>query len=114
MERIVRNNDKKNQTVERISLTIAIEQSLRHEGEVLAAPDVAVIHRTHEDVGKANSDILVDLGPVGRVMVSATPNVLEEQRSESCAYQIGIYMLSEPIKFQSRHTANNFERVGKI
>lgn len=60
-----------------ISRTVGIEQGLRHEGEVLATPDVPVIHRSHKDIGKANSNILVKLRPVNRSSHRQPTNVPE-------------------------------------
>lgn len=41
----------------------AYEDGLRHEGEVLSPPEVAVVYTSHEDVREEDTDVLVDLQP---------------------------------------------------
>ena len=42
---------------------VTYKDGLRHEGEVLGAPQVAVVDRGHKDVGKEDTDGLVNLEP---------------------------------------------------
>lgn len=39
------------------------KNSLAHEWELLAVPEISVVHRAHQDVGKNNTDVLVYLEP---------------------------------------------------
>ncbi len=39
------------------------KDSLAHEWEGLSVPEVAVVHRAHEDISQDDTDILVDLEP---------------------------------------------------
>lgn len=39
------------------------KNSLAHERELLAVPEISVVHRAHQDVCKNDADILVDLEP---------------------------------------------------
>ena len=39
------------------------KNSLAHERELLAVPEISVVHRAHQDVGKNNADVLVYLEP---------------------------------------------------
>ena len=41
------------------------EDRLAHEREILSTPDVAVVDTSHQDVGEADTDVLIDLEPKG-------------------------------------------------
>ena len=42
---------------------VTYKDGLRHEGEVLGAPQVAVVDRGHKDVSEEDTDVLVNLEP---------------------------------------------------
>ena len=50
---------------ERSTFYATYEDGLRHEGEVLCPPEVAIVHTSHEDVREEDADVLVNLEPEG-------------------------------------------------
>ena len=44
---------------------VTYKDGLRHEGEVLCPPEVAIVHTSHEDVREEDDDVLVNLEPEG-------------------------------------------------
>ena len=66
------------------------EDVLAHEGEVLRLPDVAVVHRRHENVRQADTDVLVKLEPEGRPEARRPDEVpVEAERKETHALVVG-------------------------
>lgn len=58
------------------------EDSLTHERELLRLPQVAVVHRGHEDIREDNTDILVQLQPERRPQAGATDQVPVQAQCE--------------------------------
>lgn len=65
------------------------KDSLTHERELLRVPEVAVVHRAHEDVREHDADVLVELQPERRPQAGAADEVpVEAEREEAHALVI--------------------------